>query len=466
VRVSPELVETSTGATRWEQPFDAALTDVFRVQAEIAEQVAGALGLALGTRERGQLAGRPTTNLAAYDAFLRGEQLSGGMSAFDAPTLRNAAAQYEHAVALDSAFLPAWARLARARAFIFANGNGDPAAAEGARRAAERAGRLAPGSAEARLALGLYYGVVLKDKRRAVAEYEAGLRVARNDPDLLSFAGGTEALLGSWDSADVHLQRAQTLDPRSATTALVQANTLLAQRRYAEAAEASARVIALAPANPFGVGFAVLSHLGQGDSAAARAAIRAKPNELEERALVSVLGGWELGWLLSDAQLDLLLHLTPAHFDDDRVAWWATRAEAFRQRGNSVQARMCDDSTRAAAEAYLRGPPETRAGYRDAYLHKTLGVAYAHLGRAHEAIREGERATTLLPVAENAVEGPYFVAALAQIYIALGQPEPALDQLEYLMRIPFALSPAWIRIDPAFAPLRGNPRFERLVNGQ
>jgi hypothetical protein len=254
----------------------------------------------------------------------------------DPPVMHN---QWPH-LTIDTAY---W--ISCGRAFIFANGNGEPADADAARRAAERVGRLAPPSAEARLALGLYYGVVLKDFKRAVSEYEAGLRVARNDPDLLSFAGGTEALLGSWDSAEVHLQRVQTLDPRSATTALVRANTLLARRRYAEAVEATARVIALAPANPLGVGFTVLSRLGQGDSAAARAAIRAKPNELDEGALVSILGGWGLAWLLSDAQLDRLLNLTPAHFDDDRAAWWDTRAEAFRQRGDSVQARMCDDST-------------------------------------------------------------------------------------------------------------------------
>jgi len=111
VRVSPEPVVAATGATKWQQPFDAALTDVFQVQADIAGRVAEALNVALGVRERQVLAERPTANLAAYDAFLQGEALSVG-DLWDPATLRRAIRFYEQAVALDSTFAPAWAQLA------------------------------------------------------------------------------------------------------------------------------------------------------------------------------------------------------------------------------------------------------------------------------------------------------------------------------------------------------------------
>jgi eukaryotic-like serine/threonine-protein kinase len=136
VRVSPELIQVATGATRWQQPFDAALTDVFQVQAEVAGQVAQALDVALGAPQRQGLAERPTTNAAAYDAYLQGEAASQNMGTFDPLPLRNAIARYEQAVALDSGFAQAWAQLSRAHSLLYVNGTPSP---EGARRALEAA---------------------------------------------------------------------------------------------------------------------------------------------------------------------------------------------------------------------------------------------------------------------------------------------------------------------------------------
>src|SRR6185295_13963993 len=147
VRVSPELVQVIPGAAptmKWQQAFDAALTDVFQVQGDIAGQVAQALNVALGDSVKHELAAKPTQDLRAYDAFLRGEAASQGMSTVDPPSLRQAMAAYERAVALDSSFALAWAQLARARATLFGLGRVTPAEAETARHAAERALSLAP----------------------------------------------------------------------------------------------------------------------------------------------------------------------------------------------------------------------------------------------------------------------------------------------------------------------------------
>jgi hypothetical protein len=89
----------------------------------------------------------------------------------------------------------------------------------------------------------------------------------------------------------------------------------------------------------------------------------------------------------------------------------------------------------------------------------------AYLGRKAEAIHEGQRSVTLMPIAKGALEGAYFQHQLARIYIVVGEPEKALDQLEPLLKIPYHLSPGWLKIDPNFDPLRGNPRFQRLVAG-
>ena len=150
VQVSPELVEIrSSGApaSKWQQPFDAAITDVFQVQSDIATKVAQALGGALGAGEEKRLSEKPTQNLAAYDAFLKGEDASNGLAASDPPSLREALGFYDRAVALDPGFAQAWARVSIANSLLYANSTPTPALAERAREAGARAVALAPNRA-------------------------------------------------------------------------------------------------------------------------------------------------------------------------------------------------------------------------------------------------------------------------------------------------------------------------------
>ena len=115
------------------------------------------------------------------------------------------------------------------------------------------------------------------------------------------------------------------------------------------------------------------------------------------------------------------------------------------------------EEARKAFEDQLRAAPE------NAQLHALLGLALAYLGKKDEAIHEGERAVALLPVTKDAYLGPYLQHQLARIYVLVGEPEKALDNLEPLLKIPYLLSPGWLRIDPNFEPLRKNPRFEKLM---
>jgi tetratricopeptide (TPR) repeat protein len=166
---------------------------------------------------------------------------------------------------------------------------------------------------------------------------------------------------------------------------------------------------------------------------------------------------WDVGWALDDAARRRLLSLRPADFDNDRGAWGWVLAQEYVLRGDSVRARIYADSARVALEEQLRATP------LDAQRHVIYGLILATLGRSSDAVREGERGTALAPVSRDAYVGAYVQHQLARVYLMVGQPAKALDILDALLKMPYYLSPGWLRIDPTFAPLRGNPRFERMA---
>jgi tetratricopeptide (TPR) repeat protein len=459
-RVSPELIEVATGATTWQQSFDAKLTDVFQVQADIAGRVADALNVALGSSQKESLAERPTANLAAYDSYLKGEAVSAGLTLQDPVRLGQAVGFYEQAVALDSTFLDAWVRLSRANAARYYNGTPDPAIAAAARRAADRTNALAPGRAEGRMAMGDYYSLVVGDNNRALAEYNAGLKIAPDLVELLVGAAFVEQSLGRWDAALAHLERAQAVDPRSLLPARRIATTLLWLRRYPEASAATDRALLLAPAHLSLLSIKTQVKLAQADLEGGRAVIRSAPTEIEPTALVAFFGTyWDLYWVLDDPQQQLLLRLAPSAFNDDKGNWAIVRAQTYHLRGHLARARVYADSARVAFEEQVRAAPD------DAQRHLFLGLAFAYLGRKTEAISEGERGLSLQPIVKDGYSGPYNVHVLTRIYLLTGEHEKALDRLEELLRIPYFLSPGWLKIDPTFDPVRKHPRFQKLIEG-
>jgi serine/threonine-protein kinase len=457
VQVSPELVQVSTAAARWQAPFEAPLTDVFQVQGQIAGRVAGALDVALGAGQREQLAERPTQNLAAYDAFLRGEEAVGGNTTFDPVALRRARDYYEQAVGLDSSFALAWAQLSRTYSHLYLSAP-NPAAAAAARRAAERSLALAPKRPDGPLALGIYYEEVRQDEPLALEQYTRGRQLAPRDARLLAFAGWGKFLLGRVEEGLADMRAAEVLDPRSVDIAQSLMWPLLSSRRYAEALATVERARALAPSNLSVIANVVWAHLAQADLVGARGVLGAVPGEVDPAALEAQVATNDLSWVLDDAQQRLLLGLSPEPFGGDRAAWGLALAETHARRGDSARARAYADSARLAYEARLRDLPE------DAPTHTYLGLALGYLGRRAEAVREGERGVALLPVSRNA-RGADLQRVLAWTYLLVGEPERALDQLEPLLKGPYYLSPGWLKIDANFAPLRGNPRFERLVRG-
>ncbi len=458
VRVSPELIQVATGSTRWQQPFDANLTDVFQVQADVAGRVAEALDVALGAGQKQALAERPTRNLPAYDAYLKGEEISGGGAVLDPIALRRALVYYDQAIGLDSAFAAAWAKRSLAFSSLYRNSVPEPATARMALESAERARTLAPELPEGYLALAEYYRGPGEDRARALEQAQLGLKLAPTNVDLLVAAALSQQTVGHWAEAAEFLSRAEAIDPRSATTALRRTRSLLFLRRYDEALAASARALQIAPTSLTLLETRAMVLAAKGDLPAAQERIRSVPEGVDPAAMAAYVASYyDLFWLLDHTQRTLLYQLRPGHFDDDPGSWGLALAGAYALQGDRRRTLAYADSARAGYEEQLRATPD------NGQLRALLGVALAYLGRKSDAIREGRRGVELTPIARNAFDGPYIQHQLARIYILVGEPDQAMDQLEPLLRVPYYLSPGWLRIDPTFDPLRKRPRFQALL---
>jgi tetratricopeptide (TPR) repeat protein len=201
--------------------------------------------------------------------------------------------------------------------------------------------------------------------------------------------------------------------------------------------------------------------LSRGDVTSARAAITNLPSQVDPAGLVAYVSTYyDLFWLLDNSQRTLLLRLTPANFDGDRGSWGLALAGGYSVEGDSRRALAYADSARVAVEQQMHDNPE------DPQIYGLHGVTLAYLGKKAEAIREGERSVEMLPVSRNAFSGAYYLQQLARIYTMVGEPDKAIDRLEELLKVPYFVSPGWLRVDPTFDPLRKNPRFQKLVNGE
>ena len=454
LQVVAELVD-SAGATAWQQTFDADLTDVFAVQGQVATRVAGALGTQLGAKESADLGKRPTENPAAWDAYLKGRSYTGG----DPVSLRQAMDNFEQAVALDSGFVDGWAGLADAATRLYGNGARDPVVARRAREAMERALQLGPDNAVAAAAAAAYYGTIARDPVRSADYTEHAIQLAPNDPDILRAAARADGNSGNYVRATERLERARELDPRNAAVLNSLSSAYLLTGRLQEAEEVAGAVIALAPDVVGNYHQLVKIKLAEGDLDGARAVVARATARLSPPLVAGYFAGYEeLTFVLDPATRALVGRLTPSAFDGDRSWWGQSLATFYWDQGQKALAKAYADSSLAI------GLEQVRQAAKDPSLLVLYGVALAHAGYSDSAVATGRRAIAMYRTEASATFA-YDKLQLVRIYLVTGRLNEAMDALENLEKQPTQVTPKWIAIDPMFAPLRGDPRFERIVKG-
>ncbi len=457
VQVTPELLEATTAADKWAQAFDAPITDVFQVQGDIAEKVARALQVTLTPATQQTLTERPTKDLAAYDAYLRAE---GYLASGNSPAIvRRAIAACEEAIEHDSTFALAWVRLGVAYTLLYGNTNGTPSLADSANASISRGRMLNPDLAEGYAARANYLLSVETDYQKAMAAADSGLAHWPNNLRLLRVAANAEEFSGHFDAAAARMQQAQRIDPRNSNVLGGMCEIAAWRRRMSEAAAACKANLALRPDNIASIMGTAMISLTEGDLTEARRVVHAAPPTVDQSAIAAYFGQyWDLYWLLDSAQQARLRTLGPDAFDGDRATWGIVLAQDYALIGDMKHARIYADSARQATEAHLRVAPE------DAQAHVFLGLAYAYLGRGADAVREAQHGVELDPLSKDGRNGPYNLHQLARVYLISGQPEKAMDVLEQLMRVPYFVTPKWLRVDPNWESLRNNPRFQKLTN--
>jgi len=459
VRVNPELVEITAGSaapvSRWTNTLDATMADVFGMQADIASRVVGAMNVALAGGTRTYLAEVPTHVPAAYDAYLRGKEIV----KTDPADLRRRLRFFRQAAALDSSFALAWTERSRVAAILFSNGVPDPALAREAKTSAERAIALAPQQGAGYGALATYRNLVEQNPVSALEAAQRAQALSPGDPELLRPLAIAERQQGRMAEALRHMRAASERDPRNAVTIHLLADALLWARQYDEARAAADRALALAPEVSEMIEGRAMISLARGDLADARRVLASVPPSVDRATLAAAVAMYyDLPWLLDETEQRRLLALGADSFDGDRMSWAWALAQTHALHGDTSRMRVYAESTLVAVDEQLRSAPD------DPQRHLVRGLALAALGRAADAVTAGTRGFQLQRQRWTATNGPYAQHQLARIHMMVGDRTKAMDLLEpLLLTMPYYLSPAWLRIDPTFAPLKRDARFERLA---
>jgi len=463
VRVNVQLIQAASDSHLWADTYDRKLVDIFGVESEIAKAIADALQAKLTGGEQRALAIKPTNNSEAYDAYLRGLALE---TRVPSPNdFEKVVGFYERSVQLDPAFAMAWARLSRANAHVYFVGlDTNPAARRDAtKRALNTAQKLQPNSPETLLAQAYYEYWVLRDYELAKATFGRVRELLPGSSDVPAALALIARRQGHWDQSVTYWEQTLALDPRNTQWLDSAAETYAMLRQFPAALKTYDRVLDIVPNDP--------------DTVASEAKIYQAEGNLEQAGkLLAGVNAQTPSFNAFVAKMNQLL--LERHFDEairlihDRLTESRDLSDIERLFNPFflVVAQECAGDiagARATAQQLLR-PLETlcQKAPDNPSFAAALSLIHAVLGQKDAAIKEAERAITLLPSAKDAVDGPKYEEQLASVEVIVGDKDRAIPRLQHLLEIPYTnfLTPALLRLDPQWDSLRGDPRFQKLIN--
>ena len=466
IHLNAQLIDTRTDAHVWAQEYDRDLSDVFTLQSEIAQKITDQLGAETSSTEKAAIQEPPTTDLVAYDSYLRAKDLINGIS-FSTRAKENlfeAVELLDQATARDPLFFLAYGELAGAHDRIYFLGfDHTDARLKLSEAAIQAVRRLRPQSGETHLALAQHLYWAYRDYDRAREELAIARETLPNESRIPLLAGYIDRRQGRWEKSLEQMKRALELDPRNFSILQQISLTYEGLRRYKEMADTLDRVLAIAPNDiPSRVRRAWTDLEWRADPKPLHTVIQKILAE-DPNAAPVLVDQW-LGLALRErdpaAAEHALAAMPTGGCNDENIPFPNSWCEGLvaRLRGDGQAARAAFVNAREELEQTVRNQPK----YPEALC--ALGVVDAALGNAEDAVREGRRAVELKPVSKSAIEGTLLLEYLAVIYAWTGEKDRAIEQLNERVNLPVAgLSYGYLRLNPLWDPLRGDQRFEAIV---
>jgi TolB-like protein/cytochrome c-type biogenesis protein CcmH/NrfG len=467
VRVNVHLVNAQTGSQLWADTYDRKLSDIFSVETEIAKGIAESLQAKLTGREEQALAANPTNIPQAYEAYLRGVGYE-TRSNYSSDGLFKAIEFYDLAVRLDPNFALAWARLSGVHALLYSNRRDTTIARRDAAKAAlENAQRLQPNSPETLLFTGYYQYWVLHDYGLAKATFERVSKKLPGNSEVLYALAAIARSEGHWDESVAYWDRGLALSPRNPASLTEVAFTYAALRQFPKAEKLYDRALEILPNEQSLMALKASIYQAEGnlqESAKLLAQVNAETNS--DVAVRIKLTQWRLERNYAEATQWLQAR-------QDRLRLVSGIDKGTKQLGNALVYRVAGDTTQAKAfseQARNTLEPLKKEQPDNAFVAAALAVAYAMLEEKDLALTEAQRATTLSPSNKDRLSGPAFEENLALVEMMIGENSRAIATLTQLLQTPYGgwlysptpITPALLRLDPIWDPLRSEPVFQKL----